>query len=134
METFLSDIGPYLVSGGIFGAIATVAVAIITSRSKRGTERADAAATITESATDLLTPMREELARLREDQRQQAEDHRAELQILTRRVAKLEGMVEEYARREWALVRYVRALIDSHRRHAPGAELPPVPQALTDLI
>lgn len=134
MDALISDLGPLLVSGGIVGAIATVAVAVITSRSKRGTERADAAATITESATDLLTPMREELARLRADQREQAEAHREDLQTLTRRVAKLEGMVEEYARREWALVRYVRALIDSHRRNAPDADVPPIPQNLSDLI
>lgn len=141
METLLSDFGPLLVSGGLLMAVATVVVAIITSRSKRGTERADAAATIAKSATDLLEPLRAEIARLEEGQREQAENqreqaknHREDLQILTRRVATLEGMVEVYARREWALVRYVRVLIDALRLHAPEEAIPPVPQNLSDLI
>lgn len=134
---FLSAAAPVLVALGGLGGVA----AIVQAFRGRGKDKADAAAVISSSATDLLEPMRAELTRLQESQQkqaehqqQQAQEHEAALEKINRRVSELESTVRGYERREWALVRFIRALIDSHVRHAPEAPLPPTPTDLIDLI
>lgn len=90
--------------------------AIITAFATRGKTRADAAAVVTDSAVDLLKPLRDEIREIRS------------------RLTAVEEQLRAEERRSWAAIGYIRKLIDSHRQHAPDVPLPDVPDPLRDII
>lgn len=50
------------------------------------------------------------------------------LQGLNRRTSDMKARIEKLERRERLSWIYIRSLIDSHYRHAPGVELPAPPE------
>jgi len=99
----------------ILGAIGTTSFgAFITGLFSRRKSKADAAAVVTDSAMDLIIPLREEIKALRE------------------RVELVEDKLRTEERRTWALVAYVRRLIDALR--AAGAVVPDAPETLQDIL
>lgn len=70
-----------------------------------------------------IVRMREDYGRLREDYDQ-----------LIERMDRLEVELTDEKRRSWAAIAYIRRLIDSHSRHAPGIDIPPPPEVLRDIV
>lgn len=90
--------------------------ALVTGLLTRGKTKADAAAVVSDSAIDLLKPLREEISDIRA------------------RLAAVEEQLRAEERRSWAAIGYIRRLIDSHRKYAPDAPLPDVPEPLRDIL
>lgn len=65
----------------------------------------------------------EEIARLNS----MYDELKADFNELRREVRKLNGELTAEKREKWSLLAYVRVLIDSHRRHAPNADVPDAP-------
>ena len=120
----LVAVGSVLGSGGIIAAV-------VTALAGRGKARADAAASLTTTATGLLGPLREEVDTLRRLRDEDREEFRREIAEMRQRVDDIESELRDERDRNWSLVGYARRLIDSHRRHAPGV---PIPAPTTDIV
>jgi chromosome segregation ATPase len=117
------DIAPILLAlGAILTGLAGIA-AVITAFSGRGKSRAEAAASLTNTATELIEPLRTELKSVRDD-----------LTDARERLTTVEQKLRDEEQRSWSLVAYIRRLIDSHRRHAPDAPIPDPPTGISDII
>lgn len=53
---------------------------------------------------------------------------------LAERVDRIEEELSREKRIRWAAIGYIRQLIDALRKHAPGAEVPPAPPLLSDIL
>ena len=71
-----------------------------------------------------------EIARMRTDYRRLRRDY----DELIKRMDRMEQELTDEKRRSWAAISYIRRLIDSHSRHAPGVEIPPPPEVLRDIV
>lgn len=72
----------------------------------------------------------QEILRIREDYKRLSEDYVQ----LKGRVDGLEVELTDEKKRAWAGIGYIRRLIDSHSRHAPGVDIPPPPEVLRDIF
>lgn len=71
---------------------------------------------------------------LAEDARNDRERHRAEIDAVRGEVQELRDLLTSANSKLWDAIGYVRRLIDSHRKHAPDAAVPDVPDKLRDII
>lgn len=53
---------------------------------------------------------------------------------LAGRMDRLEEELTQEKTRSWAAIGYIRRLIDSHRQHAPDADIPQPPESLRDIF
>lgn len=98
------------------GTALTAIGALIASLTARGKGRSDIAAAVAETQDRAL-------ARLD-----------GQVQSLLKRVDSLEAKLAAEERKVWQAVGYIRRLIDSHRQHAPDADIPDPPEALRDVV
>ena len=71
-----------------------------------------------------------EKKRLMDDYARIAEDYDA----LVERLDRMEDELTEEKNKSWAAFGYIRRLIDSHRRHAPDADIPQPPESLRNIF
>ncbi|MFZ2486684.1 MAG: hypothetical protein WAZ19_01070 [Anaerolineae bacterium] len=71
---------------------------------------------------------------LAEDAKNDRERHHAEIDAVRREVQELRDLLTSADSKLWVAIGYVRRLIDSHRKHAPDAAVPDVPDKLRNII